>query len=426
MKNKLYQIRLFITLIIFIFIILGIIGIFYPINIFDIQLVPLLQKSIINFSIITIIILFVILIITLFFGRLYCSLICPMGIFQEILGLIFKKDNEYQKNKPYKYFISAITIGFMIGGSTLLIKYLDPYTLFTSAFTYSIIGLSAIIIIAIITFFKNRFFCTNICPVGTILGLISKISIFKLYIDKNECLSCSNCERNCPTGCINSDEEIIDNENCIKCLKCIGNCPKDAIKFGIKPKEEVKFNIKRRETIIAISACAIFLGAIKIGFEKLNNTISKFRDVILPPGSINEERLLDKCLNCNLCVNACPNKIIKKADNEFNAVHIDYNSGEKFCKFNCNECSKVCPSGAIKRISLEEKQKTRIAMATINEDKCINCNYCISVCPVNAISKSERGKSIVDASKCIGCGTCVKNCNVNAINIFAVKEQKVL
>ena len=297
MKNKLYQIRLFITLIIFIFIILGIIGIFYPINIFDIQLVPLLQKSIINFSIITIIILSVMLIITLFFGRLYCSLICPMGIFQEILGLIFKKDNEYQKNKPYKYFISAITIGFMIGGSTLLIKYLDPYTLFTSAFTYSIIGLSAIIIIAIITFFKNRFFCTNICPVGTILGLISKISIFKLYIDKNECLSCSNCERNCPTGCINSDEEIIDNENCIKCLKCIGNCPKDAIKFGIKPKEEVKFNIKRRETIIAISACAIFLGAIKIGFEKLNNTISKFRDVILPPGSINEERLLDKCLN---------------------------------------------------------------------------------------------------------------------------------
>lgn len=426
MKNKLYQIRLFITLIIFIFIILGIIGIFYPINIFDIQLVPLLQKSIINFSIITIIILSVILIITLFFGRLYCSLICPMGIFQEILGLIFKKDNEYQKNKPYKYFISAITIGFMIGGSTLLIKYLDPYTLFTSAFTYSIIGLSAIIIIAIITFFKNRFFCTNICPVGTILGLISKISIFKLYIDKNECLSCSNCERNCPTGCINSDEEIIDNENCIKCLKCIGNCPKDAIKFGIKPKEEVKFNIKRRETIIAISACAIFLGAIKIGFEKLNNTISKFRDVILPPGSINEERLLDKCLNCNLCVNACPNKIIKKADNEFNAVHIDYNSGEKFCKFNCNECSKVCPSGAIKRISLEEKQKTRIAMATINEDKCINCNYCIFVCPVNAISKSERGKSIVDASKCIGCGACVKNCNVNAINIFAVKEQKVL
>ena len=65
-------------------------------------------------------------------------------------------------------------------------------------------------------------------------------------------------------------------------------------------------------------------------------------------------------------------------------------------------------------------------MATINEDKCINCNYCISVCPVNAISKSERGKSIVDASKCIGCGACVKNCNVNAINIFAVKEQKVL
>lgn len=149
----------------------------------------------------------------------------------------------------------------------------------------------------------------------------------------------------------------------------------------------------------------------------------KVRDIILPAGAENANRMANKCLNCNLCIENCPNKILTKADESFPAVHIDYTKGEGFCKYNCHKCSQVCPSGAIKRLSLEEKQNTRIAMAMIKEDKCTNCSICIHNCPKDAISKIDD-KIIINGSKCIGCGKCAKSCPNNATEIFGINEQR--
>lgn len=85
----------------------------------------------------------------------------------------------------------------------------------------------------------------------------------------------------------------------------------------------------------------------------------------------------------------------------------------------------MCPTGAIKRLSLEDKQKTRIAMAMIIEDKCVNCGHCIKACPYGAITKGENG-IIINASKCIGCGACKLKCRHDAIEIFAVKKQTLI
>lgn len=421
----LYKTRKLLAIIIFVFAILGFLGIFYPLNIFDVQVTPLVQRIITDFSITAVILLSVITIITLIFGRIYCSLICPLGIFQELISFFKNDSNEKQPNLPIKYFISAITFGILLGGSAIAIRYIDPYTLFESALTLSVIGIIAVITIILIVVFRNRFFCTNICPVGTILGLLSKLSLFKIHIDKNECLSCGMCERNCPSGCIDLDEENVENETCIKCFKCVDKCPKNAIKYGIKPKTETKFSLKRRELLISSAALVVLLGALKAGVEISKNTAKKIKNIILPPGSLNENRLFNKCLNCNLCVEACPNKIIQKADKEFGAIHIDYeNNG--FCKFDCNECSKVCPSGAIKKLTLEEKQKTRIGIAVLNQKECTNCGSCVFECPVQAITKEVNKPPVIDSSKCIGCGACKRVCSVNAIEIFAVNEQKII
>lgn len=427
MKNLFFIIRLSIALIIFILAIIAMAGLFYPVHIFDIQLTPVLQRVICDFSIIALVLFISVAVITLLFGRIYCSLICPMGIFQEIICLIRNKNNnETGKSYPFKYFIAALTIGLLIGGSALFIRYIDPYTLFGSAATLSLTGIIAIIIIGVLAVFKNRLFCTDICPVGCILGLLAKVSLFKIYIEKDKCMSCSLCERSCPAGCIDSKEQTVRNETCIKCFKCLGKCYKNAIKYGIKPKEEIKFNIKRRELIISASALIVFAGTIKYGLAEAGKAVKKFKDIILPPGAFNPQRMFNKCLNCNLCIEACPNKILTKANDNFGAVHINYEQGEKYCKYDCNECSKVCPSGAIKRIPLEEKQHTRIAMAVINQDKCTGCGICNIECPAKAIYRDENGKSIINASKCIGCGACKKSCNFSAIEIFAIKEQKVI
>lgn len=360
---------------------------------------------------------------TLLFGRFYCSLICPFGILQEIEALILrrKKKNSFTPNYPAKYFISAVCFGILAGGSAVAVRYIDPYTAFGSAVTVSVAGLILAVVVLMLVFFKNRFFCTNICPAGTILGILSKISLNKIYISQDDCVSCGMCERNCPSGCIDSKNKTVDNETCIKCLKCLSICPKGGMKYGIKPKSDAKFSIKRRELLIYGRALALFGCMIKAGIEIKDKVVQKFKDIILPPGVGSEERFANKCLNCNLCVENCPNKIIVKADKEFPAVHLDYSKGS--CKKDCARCGEVCPSGAIKRLSKEEKQHLRIGMAMIKDDSCIKCGLCADACPYGAISFEKGSVPKLDASKCIGCGACKNACRSEAIEVFAVREQ---
>ena len=423
MKKLPYKIRLTIAGIVLILSALAVWGLVrYPL---DTQFAALFQRTVFDFSFAAVIILSGIILLTVLFGRFYCSILCPFGILQEFAALIFRKKNRPTGNYKFKYFIAALTFGALIGGTALLIRYIDPYTIFGSAVSLSLFGLIAAFAVIFLVFFKNRFFCTNICPVGAILGLLSKISPNKIYINKNDCVSCGLCEKACPAGCINSKEKQVDNETCLKCLKCLGGCRKDAIKYGIKPKEELTFNFKRREFLKLASVFVLFGIAVKAGAEIAANTAKKFRDIILPPGAKDENRMFNKCLNCNLCVENCPNKIIEKADKDFGTVHLNYNMGKGFCDYNCNKCSEVCPSGAIKKIPLEEKKKTRIGMAMIT-DRCKKCGICISECPVGAISKNKDGQTVINGSKCIGCGKCKNSCPNNAIEIFAVREQVVV
>ncbi len=424
--KKVYKTRLIIAIVVLFLTILGIYGVFYSVTIFDIQILPLVQRVIIDFSILALSLLTGIIILTVLFGRIYCSLLCPLGIIQELAGMFFfrgKRKNKYTKNYPIKYFILAISLGILFGGSAIFIRYIEPYTYFGSAFTFSIVGIIALLGIIILTFFKNSFFCTNICPAGTILGLISKFSRNKIYIEKEKCVSCGNCESICPAGCIDSKNKTVNNETCIKCLKCIEICPQGGIKYGKEPKEQIKFSIQRRKIIISTAVLAVFGSMIKTGIIIKNKIGEKYRDIILPPGAESEERLINTCYNCNLCVENCPTKIIVKANNNFPTIHIDYKNGS--CDKDCNKCSQVCPTGAIKRLSIEEKQKTRIAMAMIKKENCIECGLCQTSCPYGAIIITKEGISI-NAEKCIGCGVCKQACNSDAIEIYAVKKQSII
>ncbi len=414
MKISPYKIRLVIAGIIGILSILAIYGIFYPLDFLSLQFVPLIQRIIIDFSVIALLLLIFIILLTLIFGRFYCSIICPLGILQEFFLFLEKKENIKQGNFGYKYLISGLAFGILFGGSVLLIRYIDPYSIFCSGFSFAIIGIILLISILVLTFFKGRFFCTNICPVGAILGIFSKYSLYKIYIDKEKCISCKMCLNNCPAGCIDVENKFVDNETCIKCLKCLNVCKNNAVKYGIKP---VKFNLKRRDFIWQTGALALIGAGYFAGINFAKNTAKKFKNIILPPGAENPNRMLNKCLNCNLCVSNCPNKILVKADNNFNAVHIDYSKGAKFCKYNCIECSRVCPSGAIKKITYREKKRTKIASAVV-KNNCAQCGKCATVCPKDAIIWHSGQNAIIDDTKCIGCGKCAKICNYKAIKIF--------
>jgi len=428
--KKAYLIRIGIITIIGILAILAIFGFMYPVKIMNLQFGAVFEKVFVDFSIPALIILLGLVAFTFVFGRLYCSTICPFGILQEGFDILYKKiakkkkKNPPQKNYKYKYIGAFVVFSVLIGGSTVLIKYIDPYTIFSNAFSFSILGIILSIAVIVLVFFKNRFFCTNICPVGAILGLISKFSILKINMDKSSCVACGVCARSCPSGCIDIKENTIDNEICIKCLKCVRVCPQNAITYS-KNQEKIeipKFNKTRREALIGLGAISVFTALVGVGVACSKNIAKKIKNIILPPGSVDARRMFNKCLNCNLCINNCPTKILSKANKDFGAVHIDYSKGDGYCEFECNNCSKVCPSGAIKRLPLEEKQLTRIAMATIKKEACKRCGICVNECPMQAIT-IENDSCSIDGLRCIGCGKCKTVCKSNAIEIFPINKQ---
>lgn len=250
--------RLILACIIGILSILAFAGFFYPIKIFDIQLTALLQRLLVDFSL-SVAVLFALLIISnLIFGRIYCSTLCPFGLFQEFLMLIFRKKSPIQPNKPYKYFLAAIVFGALIGSTACLIRLIDPYTLFGSAVSGAWLGIGISIAVTIVTYFYGRAFCSNICPVGTVLGILSKHSFFKIYIENNKCASCGLCAKNCPTGSIDFKNKTINNETCIKCFKCLGACHKNGIHYGTSPSKAPSFNPTRRKFLTAGAVLAVF------------------------------------------------------------------------------------------------------------------------------------------------------------------------
>ncbi len=226
-----------------------------------------------------------ILLLTFLFGRVYCSSICPLGILQDFISGISKKINKkryYRKMKDYKwlkYIILCLTIVSFFAESLVLITLLDPFSNFgrilTSFFkpvfillnnflavslekynifllypveikNFSIITIviSSFIFILIIflSFNKGRLFCNTVCPVGTFLGLVSKLSLYKIHIDKQKCNSCNLCTKVCKSGCIDKVSKVVDFDRCVSCFNCFNVCPTGGLTYKNSIKKETRFN----------------------------------------------------------------------------------------------------------------------------------------------------------------------------------------
>lgn len=425
-----YILRISLAVLLFIVTFLAFVGSIPAIhNVLHLQLGPDLLKSFSIFSVAAIIIALSILLLTLLFGRFYCSIICPFGLLQDFIGTIFgRKTGKTPNYYKIRYTLAVITFAFLVTGSAVLFKFLDPYTNFglivsnflnstsSSSLTHAILVL---VVISLLVIFKNRIFCTTICPIGTILGLCSKKGVFKLHIN-SDCVNCGLCEKECTAGCI--DSNIIDNERCIRCLKCIASCPQQAIKYERIKKNEVEFNTSRRRFILGCAYFGIALATVKTGLLLAKEKLPKIKKIpVCPPGAGSYERFKSKCTSCNLCVTNCKSKVLKSPDSEFDTVHLDFSSGK--CEYDCNVCSQVCPTGALKKMNLKEKQHCKIGIAKIDYNKCLSCGSCITACPTGALKKKKTSLSNtpeLNQNLCIGCGACENACSVKSITVDAL------
>jgi len=405
--------------------------------ILHVQFGPALMSCFAAFSLGALGIVLGIALVTLLFGRFYCSVFCPLGILQDIIGFLGR-----QKGKPVpnlyfiRYFIAAVSYILLICGWSAGFLLFDPYSNFGRIFAvFSIGGLVPLIVIVILAAWKKRLYCTAVCPVGTLLGLLAKIGLFKLAI-KGKCVKCRTCEKFCPAGCIDLEKGQIDNERCIRCMNCISRCPLGSIGFVLPKKADMKQDLSRRK-FLHHSAYAFLFGFIvtvpmaKHGLIKLAEFARRFK--ILPPGAGNAARFASKCTACQLCTANCPAKIIVPAPGGDGPVSLDLSKGA--CRYDCNRCSQVCPTGAITPLTLEIKRRTKIAEAKFNPQKCLvfqnstPCGKCAAACPVKAVTLRKNGTPRpVKTALCIGCGACQAACPApeKAMTVHEIEKQSLI
>ena len=393
-------------------------------------------------------------VITLIFGRIYCSVICPLGILQDIISRLrskFKKKSHYGFSKEKKWlrygflaiFALALILGFQ-AFAALLAPYssygrivenlLSPiyrwgnnlfamiaeragsYAFYSKevwlkSLPVFIVSVISLVVIAILAWRGGRTYCNTVCPVGTTLSFLSRFSAFRPVIDEEKCKHCRKCEKNCKASCIDLKHLKVDYSRCVTCFNCVNSCKYDAMKyrFAWKPAKSDKAAgekgedgaVMSKRAFLTTSAMVMTAAAARAQEKKTDGGLAeiivkkapKRTTPLTPFGSNSVKDFYSHCTACQLCVATCPNQVLRPSGelSHFMQPEMSYERG--YCRPECVKCSEVCPAGAIKRITPEEKTAIHIGIAEVD----------YSLCVVNRDN--------------VKCGNCARHCPAGAIRM---------
>ena len=395
-------------------------------------------------------------VLTLIFGRIYCSVICPLGIMQDIVAWKGwgRKKNRYRysrEKRVARYGVLAVFIVAFAAGIGSVVALLAPYSSYGRIVTnllrpvyetgnnllaaiaehfgsyafYStevwikslptfIIASLTFVIIAVMAWRGGRTYCNAICPVGTILSFLSRNSWLKIRFDEEKCRKCGKCSRNCKAACIDFKAMSVDHSRCVVCGDRLEMCEFDALHY-CRRKKAAKKPIETKVTDTPTSetpdqgrraflvGAAIATTAATIGQEKqkvdgglaaIEKKVAPHRTTpVTPPGSLSAKNMATRCTACQLCVAQCPNEVLRPSTDLKKFMQPTMSYERGYCRPECNRCSKVCPAGAIQPIALPEKVSTQIGHAVWIRENCI---------------------PVTDG---VSCGNCERHCPTGAIEM---------
>jgi len=390
----------------------------------------------------------VILVPTLFLGRFFCNWICPFGILHHFVGWVFNTRNTQQKIESNRYrpiyaikyyLLGAMLIAAVFG--TLQIGLLDPICLLHRSLTTSVLpALNAPTPVAawlgeprthqlawvigfLVVFFVSmnlvipRFFCRVLCPLGALLGVLSRFALWRIERDPQTCTNCGLCSKNCEGAC--DPHAQLRMSECFVCFNCIEDCPHGSLKFAFLPKREHEVtwpDIARRKVVFAGVMGVLFYPFARLSGRATKDFSSK---VIRPPGAVEELEFLERCIKCDQCIRVCPTNVLQPAMLEAGVEGVwtpvmNFRIG--FCQLNCTACGQVCPTGAIQRLSVDQKLgmgehadqgPVKLGTAHFDRGRClpwsknIPCVVCEEVCPTSpkAIHTERKQLLIRDGKK---------------------------
>ena len=447
-----------------------------------IQFLPALMA--LNFGVLA-----VLIVAALLFGRLYCSVVCPLGIMQDFfswLGGKAKKNRfAYAKeNKWLRYGFLAVFVILMIIGFAPVTTLFAPYSAYgrivNSLFkplydllnnwlasmdaandrynftevqvwmrsvTTFVVAILTLLILAVLAWRKGRVYCNSICPVGTILSFFSRFSLFRVRFDKSKCKNCGMCEKNCKAQAIDFKNGTVDYSRCVVCGDCLGKCKFDALHYTAKkPVAEPKPVDTSRRSFLVGTALAGTTAALAQTQMKVDGGLAVIEDKkapkrqtpITPPGSVSAKHLQRHCTACQLCVSQCPNNVLRPSTDLQHFMQPTMSFERGYCRPECVKCSHVCPAGAIKHLSREEKTMIHVGHAVWIKENCVvltdgvSCGNCARHCPTGAIQMVDyEGPNgtvkvpAVDEERCIGCGACENLCPARPFSAIYVEGNEM-
>jgi MauM/NapG family ferredoxin protein len=422
----------------------------------------------------------VVIAVTLVLGRVFCGWVCPLGTLIDLFGRFVKPVKNSRVRLRYIKYVLLIVLLVSAVFTVQLVGFFDPISLLVRGMTFSIDPLFHFLVtggfdwvylnmpayvsgmtepvydvfkavllpykqsfffLSVFSFFLlviifalelagRRFWCTNLCPLGGMLALVSKISPFR-RLPARACKDCEMCRTHCPMDAVNDNGQIMT-EECSLCMDCLAFCPRGITSFGFTGSKQTTVpDIGRRQVLAA------GLAGISLSVLIRTDARSKMPDhgLIRPPGALEETDFLATCVRCGECMKVCINNALQPLFLEqglapmFTPVLVPRLG---YCEFNCTLCTQVCPTRALAPLDQGQKHAFVIGTAYFDKNRCIPfadkkpCIVCEEHCPVHdkAIKFDtvtvrddqdrvmELKQPYVRQDLCIGCGICENVCPV--------------